>query len=193
MAVDLDGTLIAGNSLHEYLKAAMTLRHPGRTLEIIALLGLRSLRLISHSRMKFTLLRHIKADDRLKTKFLRKIDALRRESVTKKIEEYKAEGARILLATAAADFYVEWLWDGPFVATETTENRELKECRGKEKLKRVREQLEPGEILEAVITDHHDDLPLLLAGAAANYLVAPSAKTEAQLEKAGVAYTTLSS
>ncbi|MDE5749212.1 MAG: hypothetical protein K2H87_00410, partial [Duncaniella sp.] len=76
-AIDLDGTLVRGNTLHEYLRLGLgeELR-AGRMvnfLSIATLLGLRAVRLISHRRMKFGSLRHIRPTEQLRRRFAERI------------------------------------------------------------------------------------------------------------------------
>lgn len=169
--IDLDGTLVRGNTFHEYLRLGLgeALRggHLWRSMRLAALMGLRALRLIPHARLKFGSLRLIEPTPALQRKFAGRISSMRNEEVERLIAVYEAEGAHILLATAAPAVYVPWIWTGEYVAT--TGGTEL---RGEEKLKAVREYMSRnGLSLYAVVTDHEDDRPLLQAGAIHNVIV----------------------
>lgn len=188
VVTDLDGTLIDGNSLHLYICCALSLRRPLLSLKICAWLGLRLIRLVSHRRMKFAVLGLITPDQRLKDKFVGHFDAMRRPETAKLLDTYRSQGATVLLATAAPDVYIPWIWDGDFVATRIKDNPNLKECRGEEKLTAIRQYMTKADTLEAVVTDHHDDLPLLLEGAN-NFLVSPSPQTIKRLINKNIRYT----
>lgn len=180
VVVDLDGTIIAGNTLRIYITEGMRdmfHRHPLRTLTVATIVALRKLRLISHRRMKFAALKRIEASQALRQRFIRSFDTKRRPEVAELLAEYRSNGATILLATAAPDVYIPWIWSGPYVATPTDSNPDRIECRGQNKLLAVKRFMEPGDKLEAVITDHIDDLALLSAGAQTNYLVSPDTRT----------------
>lgn len=159
LAVDLDGTLITGNSLHEYIRCG--LRHGGlrARMAIFAALGLRKLRLVSHVGMKRRVLPHIKPSAQLRDDFSRRVRAMLRMSVVGEIKRWRDAGATVLLASAAPETYIGWLWDGDYVCTDAGS---AVECRGAEKLRRVLAYAsERGLRLAGVVTDHPDDLPIL--------------------------------
>lgn len=167
VAVDLDGTLIAGNSLRIYIAEAlrdMWRRKPVSALTIVSLVTLRKLRLITHRRMKFGALARIQPTDRLRQRFTACIEAIRRPSVSNILDGYRRMGCTVLLATAAPDTYIPWIWHGPYVATPSTDNLNRRECRGEAKARAVKQFIGIERHLEAVITDHADDLELLAAG-----------------------------
>ena len=180
-AIDLDGTLVRGNTLHEYIRLGLgeELR-AGRManfLSIATLLGLRAVRLVSHRRMKFGSLRHIRPTERLRRRFAERISGMLNPEVTALIDELRAEGAEILLATAAPDIYIPWIWDGDFIATRTHANPTMEENRGEAKLRAVLDYARTrGLELYAVVTDHEDDRPLLSAGAPRTIVVKPDTK-----------------
>lgn len=159
LAVDLDGTLITGNSLHEYIRCGLRHSRLLDRLAIVAALGLRRLHIISHVEMKRRVLPHIKPTEALRDDFARRTGAMFRRSVVEEIERWREGGATVLLATAAPEVYVPWLWEGDYVCTDP--HSEV-ECRGDEKLRRVLAYAsEHGLRFAAAITDHPDDLPLL--------------------------------
>lgn len=190
VVVDLDGTLLDGNSLHQYFLSAFKHSNFLIKLKIGWILFLRKIRFISHKYMKFTLIRSIAPNDRIQKDFVFHTKNKIRKEVLIKLDEFRSNGAEVLLATAAPDFYVPWIWDGKFVAT-TTVNNYQKECRGKEKLRAVKEFMGHDSILEAVITDHSDDLPLLMEGAKYNILVNPDKKTLDIIKHKNIAYKIL--
>lgn len=194
VVVDLDGTLIDGNSLRVYVCLGMRqlIHHnPIQAGVLAAIFVLRKLRIVSHRRMKFAALKRIRPDSELRQKFTAKIDAMRRPEVARLIERYRKDGAEILLATAAADVYIPWIWTGPYVATPTRENPGRIECRGTLKARAVARYIGLEKALEAVVTDHVDDLALLNSGARTNYLVAPDARTYSAVRLAGIPFELL--
>lgn len=196
VAVDLDGTYISGNSLVEYFKAGLWMlirtRQVRRAAVFCGLALARCLRLVSHRRMKFVCLRQIGVpDEAMKTMVVRNI----RRSIRPEVETYLAEarsgGAAVLLATASPAIYIPWFWPDPFVATSWPDNPGENECRGQAKLAAVREYMSrycaAGATL-TVLTDHSDDLPLML-DADKVILVKPSSSTTMAVGMAGINYT----
>lgn len=194
--VDLDGTLVAGNTLHIYIKCAMrrALRR-SRATEAFAIAwfaGLRRLGLISHRRMKFAILQRVRTDGELRAMFVKRVNSLLRPEVRDLLEHQRAAGNAVLLATAAADVYVPWIWQGPYVATPIGGNPGRHECRGADKLAAVNSYCrQKGCALHMVVTDHHDDLALLTAGAQHNVLVHPDGQTRTVVAMAGVKNLTI--
>ena len=181
--VDLDGTYSRLNTLRAYI--SLGVRHllsRGRIVSasaVAALVAMRRLRLISHRTMKFNALKLIGKDQELLESFGEQINKSLNSDVTRFLAQRRAAGDRILLASAAADFYIPAVWDGEFVATASEGNPARLECRGDEKLRRVNQWLESNGLrLNYVLTDHHDDAPLLKANSTGeNILVNPSEKT----------------
>lgn len=181
--VDLDGTYSRLNTLRTYI--SLGVRHllsRGRIVSVsavAALVAMRRLRLISHRTMKFNVLKLIGKDQELLESFGEQINKSLNSDVTRFLAQRRAAGDRILLASAAADFYIPAVWNGEFLATATDGNPARLECRGDEKLRRVNQWLESNGLrLNYVLTDHHDDAPLLKANSTGeNILVNPSEKT----------------
>lgn len=171
LAVDLDGTLIRGNTLHIYIRCALKDMLRRRRLYSLAysaaMLALRRAGRISHSRMKFGILSHIKPTARLRADFRAATAPLRNKDVERLISDFRARGGAVLLASAAADSYIPLIWDGDFVATDMNPatNPGHIECRGEEKLRRVHDYAATkGLTLCAAISDDaRDDAPLLQA------------------------------
>lgn len=184
VVVDLDGTLLRGNSLHIYIMCGIRALWRRKSLpklsRLAAVIALRRLRLISHRQMKWTALRLIPADDYLlQEDFRKRADKSLNANVNELLNQYRANGCSILLATAAADTYVPLIWHGDMLATRIADNPEHAEMRGTAKRDAVlRYSARHGMTLQAVITDHSDDLPLLMAGAAENIVVSPDAATQ---------------
>lgn len=185
--VDLDGTYIAGNSLHIYLRTAFVhhLRHGQfcRTARIAALLAMRAAHLISHVDMKRRALLAAGDGEALLRKFSARIEAIVRRDVQTFLKYRRACGDVILLATAAPDFYVGRVWpDSDFVATAFSGGLMAEECRGEAKLDAVRRFMIRRGLnrLNYVLTDSLDDAPLMKFNAATggtNILVAPDSRS----------------
>ncbi len=192
IVVDLDGTLVRGNTLIIYLMCG--LRHllsSGHVLSAIKLIMTvvkRQLRVISHETMKQTILSALSPHTAILDTFRRKATKRQNRDVTYLIEAQQRAGHRVLLATAAPAFYVRTIWPGDFVATDFSIDRLMLECRGDEKLKKVKQWLDSnGCYLDTVVTDHFDDAPLLKANAGGtNILVNPDRKTLIACQKAGI-------
>lgn len=194
--VDLDGTLLRGNSLHIFAACSMrdALRH-GRLAQAATVAGwlfLRRLRLCGHRRMKWAVIGATAITPSFKVDFVRKIHKSINPQVKTLIDERRHEGTTVLLATAAADLYVPWIWDGPYVATRTADNPSHIECRGEEKLKAVMAYAANNCLTPTtIVTDHHDDMALLMVPFAERILVSPSAKTLRAIKDTGINIDTL--
>ncbi len=184
MAVDLDGTLVTGNSLHLYIRCGLSdaLRRGDlwRATRILGAIAMRKTGFWSHLAMKRSVLKTIRPNRRIMDVFKARFEAMLSTRVMSLINDARGQGTTVLLATAAPDVYVSQVWDGDFVATDSESQRE---CRGEEKRRRVLEYAsEHGLSLTAVVTDHHDDLPLLaVESVRERYLISPSAETLAQV------------
>lgn len=95
----------------------------------------------------------------LKQKFQQGVQKMLSKEAQSLLKEYESQGYHILLATAASEIYVPWIWSGDYVATPPYSEAE---CRGEEKRRRVESYAKAhGLIPRVAITDHPDDLPLL--------------------------------
>lgn len=162
---DLDGTLLRGNSLHEYIKAALSIafrrRNYGRTLRIGLYPTLRVLRVVSHNTMKRHVLHAIVPGEDLRREFVARIDRIRNGDLWELLEVKRREGYAILLATAAPEIYIPWIWEGEYVCTD---NAVTDDCRGDRKLEKVFEYARShGMELKFAAADGSDDLPLINA------------------------------
>lgn len=119
--------------------------------------------------------------------------------VVNRLEIFASKGMQILLATAAADFFlpaftgllknftIDFIGT-PYksVVTEFVENK------GDVKLSCVKNYLKSHNLqLQAFITDHIDDLPLLRYNLGENILVNPSKPTVSLAKKAGIKFETI--
>lgn len=190
--VDLDGTYVRGNTLHIYIRCGMAqmLRRLsfGKLLRTFGLLALRRLHLVSHKAMKFGICAMIDpADMRLRRKFKARVEQLINTDVRKALD--KAD--KLLLATAAPDTYVPWIWEGAYVATAMQDNPGRIECRGEEKMRRIREVVKYPAELDTLYTDHSDDIPLMESFYDV-VLVSPSTETVMKVESLGIRYSIIS-
>lgn len=198
---DLDGTLYAGPSLrHFFLFGAKRLARRGRVVEAAQILlrfaAWKFAGIISHASMKHANCRLL--EKRLTRadveQFIDSMDARINPQVNTLLDFCRAEGYLTVLATASPAFYCEPLAQrygfDLCTSTSTSPRRsDYVENRGRAKLDGIMEL--PGQ-LDIVVTDHHDDLPLLLAnGGGTNYLVNPSAETLRRVHEAGVNYEKL--
>ncbi|MDE7407208.1 MAG: haloacid dehalogenase-like hydrolase [Muribaculaceae bacterium] len=109
--VDLDGTLITGNSFRLYLlRAGQGALYRGRILtasQLCVLVALRKLRLISHNTLKQKVLKATKniADKRFITALTDELMAMLRPEVADKVAECRRHGMMTVLATAAPGIY----------------------------------------------------------------------------------------
>lgn len=203
VVVDLDGTLLRGNSLHLMVRfMASKLRKRGgygSLLKIALLLIKRRLGLISHIRMKQPL--HYMATATLSDDDLKEFAGLLRQSLdtalAERLDEYRRQGYYLMLATAAPDLYLPQLaaalgFDG-FIGTPLTDSpgtyRETR-CERKRDLCLKMAAEENCEI-KAVATDHSDDLPLLEMLGIRRLLVAPSPNLCKYLGKRGLEFEVL--
>lgn len=189
--VDLDGTLVRGNTLHVFmrcaLKAMIRQKRLYSAMRLCTLAVLRKMHIISHRRMKFDLLNMAHIDDSFKNEFVRTIKLMIRHSVSDELDRCRRDGSKILLATAAADIYVPWIWNEDYIATPIHDNPDRIECRGIVKARAVSQYAEKnGMKIHTVLTDHIDDLPLLSLPGVRRVLVAPSATTLAAVNFAGL-------
>lgn len=186
---DLDGTYVRGNTLHIYIRCGMAqmLRRLSfvKLMRTIGLLALRRLHLVSHTAMKFGICAMIDpADSRLQCKFKARVERLINADVRKALD--KAD--ELLLATAAPDTYVPWIWDGAYVATAMENNPERIECRGEEKLRRIEKYVEYPALPGTLYTDHSDDIPLMKLHWEEVVLVSPSVETVRKVDGLGIRY-----
>lgn len=191
--VDLDGTLYCGNTLHRYLLTAFTeslaYGHFGTVARITCAYLLRGLRISSHHTFKQRALNAAGHNAKLLETFAKKARPNLNTRLINYIKQREKDGDFVLLATAAADFYVSKLWNGPMVCSYFDDKNELHECRGEVKLKAVLNQLKAKGIdqIDTVVTDHYDDLPLLQA-AKNRILVNPSTYTQSTLRIANIEF-----
>lgn len=183
IVVDLDGTLLSRNSFGVFagfLWRTALKKHRFATATQFALwAAARKLRLISHRRLKWQLMKL--ADASMETS---DYEALAKELLkytNSRVANY-LKGKEWLLATAASHEYVEHIAANldctAFIATRRPESglfSDYIENKGEKKLEAVSKFLN-GSGIDIAISDHTDDLPLLRA-ARQRILVKPNGAT----------------
>lgn len=161
VVVDLDGTLIRQNSFRLYVRAAL---HTRRRAAIVWATLLRKTGLLSHNAYRERCLRLAAISRPIMARM--GDAAVFSKAVMRFIEQKRAEGFRIILATAALEGYVRAFWNGENVATQYDGAHITLDCRGDAKLSAVCERL-GGRLPQYILTDSPADYPLMHAVAAA--------------------------
>lgn len=161
--IDLDGTLYSRNSLRVYLRTALELHVRRLALSRVAVIGAlwlaRRLGLIGHETMKYRALRAAGSSERLLERFGARMKACVNPAVAERVEACRAAGYRVLLASAAAGFYVPLLWQGEMLVSPEGGP----DLRGEAKHAAVARWLDDGGLeLRLFMTDHIHDLPLAI-------------------------------
>lgn len=206
IVIDLDETLVTVNTFHHFMK--FTAKIVAKRLHFIALLRigiaatLRVLRYFPHSAMKHTVMNiaaHNVTDVQLHN-FAATITTYTNPKVAQIIEDAHRRGAQAILASAAPALYASHIASlsgcNHCIATEMPQRMKLQECRGEQKCTQVCAFLDKNNLaLEAVITDHSDDIPLIrecLNRGGKAILVSPDKETTDKLNQQGIAsYTTI--
>lgn len=179
VVVDLDGTLIRGNSMVMFCRWAVgrmiARARFGAAMSVMMWIAARKCRLTSHARMKQAILKRCEgkfSDNEIEEFIAGKLDGIVNEKVLRISRE---SGYVQILATAAPALYSK-----PFgrrlgfdhtLATEYSATAFIENC-GINKLESVYRLLSDiGAELDIVITDHPDDTPLLRANRGLNYIV----------------------
>jgi len=199
VVVDLDGTFIARNSFQEFYKAAIL--HAAALADISLFVRLlrnficRKFRRISHAELKRrTLALYCGAESSaLIQAFSKKMCGWVDVEVVNRLREYSRRGYGIILSTAAPWLYVE-----PFLSRQDIEfagvvatkapcaegwQENVGEAKARETCKYLRSK---GWSLDILMTDHHDDLPLLAIPKELNVLVRPTKLTEERVRCMGI-------
>lgn len=161
VVIDLDGTLIRQNSFRLYVRAAM---HTRRRVAIAWTTLLRKAGLLSHNAYRERCMRLAAISWPIITRM--GDAAVYSKAVMHFIEQKRAEGFRIIVATAALEGYVRAFWNGENVATQHDGAHITLDCRGDAKLSAVCERL-GGRLPQYILTDSPADYPLMHAVAAA--------------------------
>lgn len=194
--VDLDRTLLKGNSLKFLTLFLLTKLVKNLNFKLIFQLlyfiALRQFKLIPHKKMKYKIMKisHNVFSQKDYEIFAGKLMKNCNTKVIDILKDYFNRGEEILLATASPDFYLSFfvcLFDNleiQFLGTKFTSTYEnFIENYREEKLKSVELFLKINNLeCVAVLTDHIDDLPLLLQYPQNIYLINPTRKTLSQIK-----------
>lgn len=190
VVADLDGTFINGNTLNMYVRfivGEMLLRgHVRGAAGILREVIRRKLRKTSHLSMKYAILSISQGfvTDRIIDKYVRKTLNHVNPEVAALLEKYRRDGCLTYLATAAPEEYAAAIASrcgfDRCIATPSPNGKESEwwEARGPKKADMVENAVAADHgVLVAVITDHYDDIPLMMLnrnGNGVNWLVNPS-------------------
>ena len=196
--VDLDGSLLSGNSMHVFMKRLpgmlMKRRSPGAAISALWQTWLRSMHVINHSSMKWHLTqiarRHLQDSDweDLAETIVQSINPHVRDLV----ESRRKLGCLTYIATAAIEEYTFPLcrllgYEGAIATRFTDDKAEYEEMKGSSKLENIEQLLAKENLrLESFITDHPDDIPTAKAYPNLTVVVNPTQKTADQFREVGV-------
>ncbi|MCM1139689.1 MAG: haloacid dehalogenase-like hydrolase [Muribaculum sp.] len=205
VVVDLDGTLLRGNSLREMIKfmlhESLCKFEYGTFIKITVLLSLRKAGLINHRQLKHPIHRisrkWMTKENRLH-RFADILNSLINQDVYNLIENIRQKGTKVVIATAAPDIYMPHLlarlsYDEytatPFMTklTDYEENRGNNKRRNLEALAKIR-----GWKITHVITDHVDDIPILMLPVRERILVSPSDELCNKLRNLNLSFNVIS-
>ena len=170
VVVDLDGTLIPGNSFHAWLRYLGRWALVTGRLGLAARLGLecvrRGRRSITHGELKYrVLVLSESVPEPVIDRFARRLVASIRTTVSRAVRDAAHDGFIVVLATAAPQMYLGALATaigaGTAIGTPAPGPDPWRECTGDEKVDRVLAMYEPGAEIAVAFTDHLDDLPLV--------------------------------
>lgn len=198
LIVDLDGTLISRNSFTLFVKwlgrAFVSRRRYKALMQLCRYVAERKMRLISHARCKQLIIDLVQRNlsETEMDAFGESLSAYLRPLVMDIITEARREGRVCVLATAAPGIYAKAFGRKVGMDCCIATSGGEKECKGDEKLRRINDLLrERGLKLWGVITDHHDDLPLMRVAGIKRWLVAPSAETVKKMREKDVDFAIL--
>lgn len=179
VVVDLDGTLLRGNSFKLYVRAALEYLPLSERIIIAGTYLLRKARVISHNEFRSHVVSLTGFPDEV-LEYMRR-HAVFSQAVLEYIRTRQAQGYSIMLATAALAPYVHVFWDGAYVASSVGSDGKVEyDCRGEAKLHAVATVFN-GALPAFVLTDSEADEPLIRAVAIAGgtpVLVNPTHETE---------------
>ena len=196
--VDLDGTLVAANSMHIFMRKLPGLllrrRAVGASIGALRLIGLRSLKLVNHRSMKWHLTkyarRHLLDSDwqLIAEEIARRINY----KVKATIESKREKGCLTFIASAALEEYTLPLcrllgYDGVIATKFTDSMDEYEEMNRYAKHDAIEHLLQDENLrLESFITDHTDDIPTAAVYPGLTIIVNPSKKTADEFRQVGV-------
>ena len=202
IVIDLDNTLLATNTFKRYIMfvgmQALKLGRIDICISVACMVIWRKLRLISHEKMKKIILvstRNFMTKPKINA-FIKKLTPMQNVKVLELLSIYSSKDYLSILSTAAPISYAEEIafhyGFKEVVATGMIINKEWKENFGETKKQATMELLKKRNADIAVfVTDHSDDLPLLLVPKERNILVNPTPHSLEKIQKAKVSYELL--
>lgn len=196
--VDLDGSLISGNTMHIFMKCLpgmlMKRRSAGAAISALWQTWLRSLHLISHSSMKWHLTRIARRNlEESDWEELAEIIAQSINTHVKDLVESRRKlGCLTYIATAAIEEYAIPFcrlmgYEGAIATKFSDKQSDYEEMKGDIKLNGIEQLMAQENLrLESFITDHPDDLPTAKAYPNLTVVVNPTQKTADQFREVGV-------
>lgn len=196
--VDLDGTLIAGNSMHIFMKrlpGMLMKRHAfGGVVSSLLWTWLRSVRLVSHRSMKWHLTKIARRN--LEDSDWENMAEQISESLNPRIRDYietnRQLGCSTYIATAALEEYALPLccllgYEGVLATKFSDRIDEYEEMKGYTKRDAIEQLLTQENLrLSSFLTDHTDDLPTAALYPGLSIIVNPTQKTADRFHEAGV-------
>ncbi len=197
--VDLDGTLLTGNSMKQLLRWLPAELWRNRKLievaEALYWIGLRAARVVSHKRMKWNIARiarrSFSRDDWRRFASTTLLPMLN-PKVAKHINSLRREGAAVCIASAAMEDYVEPIrgqlgYDHQLSTPYTNRFADYAEVRGERKLVAICELAAANSYrICGFLTDHPDDLPTAMAFPEETILVNPRPSSLPRFSEAGI-------
>lgn len=163
IVVDLDGTLLLDNSFRIYVREGLRILPASGKAALVFTTLLRKSGLMSHNAYRARAVRSIGFPSTLLNRMQKRVEACRSRAVENFIQEKRAEGFDIILATAALADYAHALWsesDGLLLASKMQDGIVTDDCRGERKLRRVLKRT--GGLAPAfALSDSPSDEPLL--------------------------------
>lgn len=194
--LDLDGTLLHGNSLWMFiifiLKKLGKRRKFVKIFELISLLVARKMHLINHVRMKYAF--HAIGEHLNNEEMDEFVTILSEKLNTKLLNEIQKRDYKIILASAAPFNYCNSLseklgFDNCIATSFVSTLSEYTETRSEAKRDKVLRYVnERGCEIGIVITDHKDDMPLLRLDNIERLLVDPDSNFISDLQKEGLSF-----
>jgi phosphoserine phosphatase len=203
VVVDLDGTLLSTNTFKEYIifscKEAIKCHFFYVLTLIFFWVIIRKIRLIKHDVMKYHVL-HLTKFYMTQTKieiFTSIIVSKINNSILCLLRKLKKKKYTICLSTAAPGVYVkplseylssviDFIVTTPMPSGNFSWHENVRQVKADNTIKLLNQN---GIQLKILITDHHDDIPLLLIKKDSNILVSPSKRTISKLRAFNIEYS----
>jgi len=198
VVIDLDGTLLDTNTFHKWLlflfKKSL-IKNPIDSVKIVSTILWRLSKKISHKEMKYKILK-ISEKSYYQGYLIEFVESISKY-LNKNVFNYLQDKNSIyILATAAPDLYASHIAKkynfDHCIATPSTDIEPWDENIRIEKQKNLKLLLESLKVEKAniVITDHHDDIPILALGIE-RLLVNPSQLSEEKIKENNIDYNIL--